>query len=71
MERTLRDWRAITVFVGPALAVYTLILLGPILWSVGYTFFSGGIISGFEPAGLSNYSKLVHDDGSGARPGSR
>ena len=62
MERTLRDWRAITVFVGPALAVYTLILLGPILWSVGYTFFSGGIISGFEPAGLSNYSKLVHDD---------
>jgi raffinose/stachyose/melibiose transport system permease protein len=62
MERALRDWRAITLFVGPALLVYTLILLGPILWSVGYTFFSGGIISGLEPAGFSNYAKLLDDD---------
>jgi raffinose/stachyose/melibiose transport system permease protein len=62
MDRTLRDWRAIAVFVGPALAVYTLILLGPILWSIGYTFFEGGIVSGFEPAGLSNYGKLLDDE---------
>jgi len=61
MERMLRDRRAILVFVGPALAVYTLILLGPILWSVGYTFFSGGIITGFKPSGLHNYSKLIDD----------
>jgi len=62
MERALRDWRAISFFVGPALLVYTLILLGPIVWSVGYTFFSGGIIGGLEPAGFSNYAKLVDDD---------
>lgn len=62
MERALRDRRAILVFVGPALLVYTLILLGPILWSFAYTFFSGGIITGLHPAGFSNYVKLVHDD---------
>lgn len=61
MERALRDPRAVAAFVGPALAVYTLVLLGPILWSVGYTFFSGGIITGFEPAGLANYRKLFDD----------
>jgi ABC-type sugar transport system permease subunit len=62
MERSLRDWRAISLFVGPALAVYTLVLLGPILWSVVYTFFSGGLITGLKPSGFSNYTKLVHDD---------
>lgn len=62
MDRTLRDWRVALAFVGPALAVYTLILLGPIIWSIGYTFFSGGIITGLKPAGLSNYAKLLSDD---------
>jgi ABC-type sugar transport system permease subunit len=61
MERVLRDRRAIAVFVGPALAVYTLVLLVPIVWSVGYTFFSGSIISGLKPTGWSNYGKLLHD----------
>src|SRR5262245_15747273 len=61
MERVLRDWRAIAVFVGPALAVYTFVLLIPIVWSVGYTFFSCSIISGLKPTGWSNYGKLIHD----------
>jgi raffinose/stachyose/melibiose transport system permease protein len=61
MDRVLRDRRAILVFVGPALAVYTAVLLVPILWSIGYTFFSGSVITGFTPAGLGNYTKLVHD----------
>jgi ABC-type sugar transport system permease subunit len=62
MERTLRDRRAILVFVGPALLVYTLVVLGPILWSTGYTFYSGGIFTGLHPTGFSNYAKLLHDD---------
>src|SRR5690242_11804038 len=61
MERVLRDWRAITVFVGPALAVYTLVVLVPIVWSMGYTFYTGSIISGLKPTGWSNYGKLWHD----------
>jgi raffinose/stachyose/melibiose transport system permease protein len=61
VERVLRDWRAITVFTGPALVVYTLVLLVPIGWSVGYTFYTGSIISGLKPAGWSNYVKLWHD----------
>ena len=52
MDAILRDRRAILVFVGPALLVYTLVLLGPILWSLGYTFFSGSIITGFKYVGL-------------------
>jgi len=62
MEAMLRDRRAILAFVGPALTVYTLILLGPILWSIGYTFFQGGLVGGFKPAGLANYSKLFADE---------
>jgi ABC-type sugar transport system permease subunit len=62
MDRALRDWRSAIVFVGPALAVYTLILLGPIVWSMVYTFFSGGLIGGLKPAGFANYGKLFHDD---------
>jgi multiple sugar transport system permease protein/raffinose/stachyose/melibiose transport system permease protein len=61
MERVLRDRRAIAVFVGPALTVYTLVLLVPIGWSVGYTFYTGSIISGLKPAGWSNYAKVWHD----------
>jgi raffinose/stachyose/melibiose transport system permease protein len=61
MDRVLNDRRAILLFVGPALAVYTLILLVPIGWSVGYSFFHGNIVGGFKPTGVSNYAKVVHD----------
>lgn len=61
MERTLRDWRAITIFVGPALLLFIVILVIPILWSFGYTFTEGSVISGFHAVGLSNYTRLVQD----------
>jgi raffinose/stachyose/melibiose transport system permease protein len=61
MDAILRDRRAVLVFVGPALLAYTLILLGPIVWSVVYTFFSGNAITGFKYVGLHNFSRLVHD----------
>lgn len=61
MERTLRDWRAIVIFVGPALLLYAAVLLVPILWSFGYTFTEGSVISGFKAVGLSNYVRLVQD----------
>ena len=63
MEKTLGDWKAVLVFVGPALLLYTLVLLIPIVWSIGYTFFEGSTIGGFEFAGFDNYTKLFQDRG--------
>jgi raffinose/stachyose/melibiose transport system permease protein len=42
--------------------VYTLVMLVPIIWSAGYTFFEGNALSGFSWTGLDNYSKLFSDD---------
>ena len=61
MERTLRDWRAVALFVGPALLLYTVILLVPIVWSLGYTVYEGSPITGFRFVGLSNYLHLAQD----------
>jgi ABC-type sugar transport system permease subunit len=61
MDTVLRDRRAIFFFVGPALLVYALTLLGPVIWSLGYTFFSGNAIEGFKYVGLANITHLFHD----------
>lgn len=63
MERVLRDWRAIVVFVGPALLLYAVIALVPIVWSLGYTVYEGSPITGFEFVGLKNLARLTHDPG--------
>lgn len=61
MERVLRDRKAILLFVGPALLLYVLVLLIPIVWSIGYTFWQGSPITGFEFASFDNYLELVED----------
>ncbi len=61
MEAILRDRRAVLVFLGPALLAYTLVMLGPIVWSLVYDFFSGSIIAGFHYVGLKNFQTLLHD----------
>jgi raffinose/stachyose/melibiose transport system permease protein len=61
MERILRDRRAVWLFVGPALAVYSAVILIPIFWSTGYTVFQGSPISGFKYVGFQNYIRLIHD----------
>jgi raffinose/stachyose/melibiose transport system permease protein len=61
MHRVLGDRRAIAVLVGPALLVYSLVMLLPMLWSLGYTFTTGSVIAGFTPAGLSNLRQLGTD----------
>lgn len=62
MNEVLGDKRAIAILLGPALAVYSLVMLIPVFWSLGYTFFTGNVISGFTWAGFGNFDKLVHDD---------
>jgi ABC-type sugar transport system permease subunit len=61
MDRVLRDPRAVLVFLGPALLLYLLVLLIPIVWSIGYTFFEGSPISGFTFVGLANFVQLAED----------
>ncbi len=61
MRSMLGDKRAIAVFVGPALLVYTLVMIVPIVWSLGYTFFDGSVIGGFTYTGLDNYRQLLDD----------
>jgi len=61
MNSVLGDRRAILLLVGPALLVYTAVFLVPILWSLGYTVFTGSIVSGFTFTGLSNFGKFFTD----------
>ncbi|MGB4777340.1 carbohydrate ABC transporter permease [Microbacterium sp.] len=61
MNRVLGDWRAVFVLLGPALLVYTLVMLVPIFWSLGYTVFEGNPITGFEFVGFDNIAKLFTD----------
>lgn len=61
MNRTLGDRRVVLLLLGPALLVYTLIKLGPVLWSLGLTFFTGNPLSGFEWVGVDNFTTFVQD----------
>lgn len=61
MQKVLGDRKAILVFVGPALLIYVLVLLIPIVWSIGYTFYEGSPIGGFTFSGLENYTRLFQD----------
>ncbi|MFB2554490.1 carbohydrate ABC transporter permease [Herbiconiux liangxiaofengii] len=61
MNNVFGNKRAVLVFVGPALLIYTVIMLVPVLWSLGYTLFTGSVITGFEFTGLDNFTKLFTD----------
>lgn len=61
METVLRNRPATFVFVGPALLVYSLVVLVPIVWSLAYTLYSGNTIAGFHFVGLNNFGTLIHD----------
>lgn len=61
MKSVLGDRKAIILLLTPALLVYTLIILVPVIWSFGLTFFTGNILTGFEFNGLENFSRLFAD----------
>ncbi|MHA7210140.1 carbohydrate ABC transporter permease [Arthrobacter sp. MDT1-65] len=61
MQSVLGDKKALAILLGPALLVYTLVMLVPIIWSMGYTFFSGNAISGFTFVGTDNLARLFTD----------
>ncbi|CAM5391523.1 Sugar ABC transporter permease OS=Streptomyces cyaneofuscatus OX=66883 GN=G3I52_03475 PE=3 SV=1 [Streptomyces cyaneofuscatus] len=61
MHRVLGDRRAIMILLGPALLFYTLIMLVPTVWSLGYSFTKGNSIDGFTGNGLANFTRLLSD----------
>jgi raffinose/stachyose/melibiose transport system permease protein len=61
MRDVLGDRKAIAILLGPALLVYTLVMVVPVAWSLGLTFFSGNPLFGFHSAGLDNFGQLLHD----------
>ncbi|MGW0549126.1 carbohydrate ABC transporter permease [Streptomyces altiplanensis] len=61
MHRVLGDRRAIAILLGPALLVYSLIMLVPMVWSLGYSFTKGNTIEGFTGNGVANFSRLLDD----------
>ncbi|MCM3501213.1 sugar ABC transporter permease [Microbacterium sp. P26] len=61
MHKVLGDKRAIALLLGPALIVYSLVMLIPVVWSLGYTLFEGNAISGFEYVGVDNLVRLFSD----------
>lgn len=61
MRSILGDRRTIALLLAPALLVYTLVMLVPMGWSLGYTFTTGNLIQGFTFNGLGNFQKLWHD----------
>ncbi|MFC9948601.1 carbohydrate ABC transporter permease [Streptomyces pratensis] len=61
MHRVLGDRRAVLILIGPALLVYSLIMLVPMVWSLGYSFTKGNTIDGFTGNGLDNFQRLFTD----------
>src|SRR5690349_12695683 len=61
MKSVLGDRKAIVLLLTPALLVYTLIMVVPVAWSFGLTFFTGSILGGFEFNGVENFTRLTTD----------
>lgn len=61
MNPLLGDRRSTLILVGPALLIYSLVMLIPVIWSLGYTFFEGNAIVGFSFVGLQNFGDLIGD----------
>jgi len=61
MNNVFGDRRAVAVLLGPALLVYTLVMLVPVLWSLGLTMFDGNPLFGFDFVGPQNIRTLFED----------
>ncbi|SFR66942.1 carbohydrate ABC transporter membrane protein 1, CUT1 family [Agromyces sp. CF514] len=61
MDKALGDKRTILILLGPALLVYSIIMLVPIVWSLGYTVMDGNPIVGFQFTGFDNFATFFSD----------
>ncbi|ROR72407.1 carbohydrate ABC transporter permease [Bogoriella caseilytica] len=60
MKSVLGDKKTILILLLPAMLLYTLVKLVPVLWSLGLSFFQGDL-RGFTFVGLANFSKALED----------
>ena len=61
MNKVLGNKKAIALFVVPALILYAILVLVPVVWSLYYSLYSGSPGLQWEFTGLDNYVKLFHD----------
>lgn len=61
MQNVLGDRKAIAILLGPALLIYSVVMLIPVIWSMGYTLFEGNAIVGFQFVGFDNFARLIAD----------
>ena len=61
MDQLLGNRRAIALLVGPALLIYTAVMLVPVFWSAGYTLTAGNAITGYRFTGQANFRELLSD----------
>jgi len=61
MKNVLNNKKAIALFVLPALILYSVIVILPVIWSVYYSLFEGTPGLKWDFAGLTNYKKLFKD----------
>lgn len=61
MKHVLGNKKAIALFVVPALIIYSIIVILPILWSLYYSFYNGTPGLKWEFVGIENYIALFSD----------
>ena len=62
MNSVFGDRRTIFILLGPALLLYTLLKVAPVMWSFGLSFFEGNTLRGFEWVGFENFTTFFTDD---------
>ena len=61
MNRVFGDRKTILILLIPPLAIYVLLKVVPVLWSLGLSFFQGNTLRGFEFVGIENFTTFFTD----------
>jgi len=61
MKKVLENKTAIAIFIVPALVVYSVIVILPVIWSLYYSFYSGSPGLKWEFCGFDNFRRLFGD----------
>lgn len=61
MNRVFGDRKTILILLLPPLAIYVLLKIVPVLWSLGLAFFKGNTLRGFTFVGFDNFTTFVTD----------
>ena len=61
MNKVLGNKKALALFTLPAIILFTLLAIVPIIWSLFYSFFSGMPGVNFQFCGLDNFKQFFTD----------